>query len=162
MKLTITEENYLKCIYHLSDENDLVVQTNAIAHELEFKAASVTEMIKKLAAKDLLEHVPYKGVRMLPAGRKKAIQIIRRHRLWECFLCDVLKFSWDEIHEIAEQLEHIDHPELVDRLDKLMNYPLQDPHGAPIPNADGEIRQLDSIKLSESTGSSTPKSVQSI
>jgi DtxR family Mn-dependent transcriptional regulator len=150
---TLAEENYLKAIYHLS-LNDLSVSTNQIAAALCTKAASVTDMLKKLADKELINYEKYQGVTLTSVGEKIALQIIRRHRLWEYFLVEKLNFKWDEVHEMAEELEHISSVELVDRLDKFMDYPKHDPHGDPIPDCYGnfkkhELMPVASLKINE-------------
>ena len=106
MSFSITEENYIKAIFHLQQE-DGNVSTNELAAELHTKAASVTDMLKKLKAKKLLSYEKYKGVRLSAEGKKLALAIVRKHRLWEYFLVDTLQFGWDEVHEVAEELEHI-------------------------------------------------------
>ncbi len=136
---TLAEENYLKSIYHLS-LNDGTVSTNQIAASLNTKAASVSDMIKKLADKALVNYAKYQGVSLTPAGEKIAVNIIRKHRLWEYFLVEKLNFKWDEVHEMAEEMEHISSTELIDRLDKFMDYPRHDPHGDPIPDSDGNFK----------------------
>src|SRR3954468_129823 len=133
---TLAEENYLKSIYHLS-LNAGNVSTNQIAASLNTKAASVSDMIKKLADKSLVNYAKYQGVSLTPAGEKIAVNIIRKHRLWEYFLVEKLNFKWDEVHEMAEEMEHISSNELIDRLDKFMGCPEYDPHGDPIPNSKG-------------------------
>src|SRR6201991_95913 len=136
---TLAEENYLKSIYHLSmgDEN---VSTNQIAAALNTKASSVTDMLKKLADKALINYTRYQGVSLTPSGEKIAVNIIRKHRLWEYFLVEKLDFKWDQVHDMAEELEHISSTELIDRLDKFMGYPKHDPHGDPIPDRDGKFK----------------------
>lgn len=136
---TLAEENYLKSIYHLS-LNSINVSTNQIAAMLNTKAASVTDMLKKLADKELINYTRYQGVNLTPAGENVAIHIIRKHRLWEYFLVEKLHFKWDEVHEMAEEMEHISSKELIDRLDKFMGYPKHDPHGDPIPDSDGHFK----------------------
>lgn len=135
---TLAEENYLKSIYHLS-LNTQNVSTNQIASLLNTKAASVTDMLKKLADKQLINYARYQGVSLSASGEKIALQIIRKHRLWEYFLVEKLNFKWDEVHEMAEEMEHISSQELVDRLDEFMNFPKYDPHGDPIPDSDGNF-----------------------
>jgi DtxR family Mn-dependent transcriptional regulator len=138
---SFTEENYLKTIYHLSQQKHLEnVTTNAIADLLQTKAASVTDMLKKLADKKLILYVKYQGVNLTEKGFKVAIGTVRKHRLWEVFLFDKLKFGWEEVHEVAEQLEHIQSDYLIDKLDTFLNYPSVDPHGDPIPGKDGTIK----------------------
>lgn len=135
---TLAEENYLKSIYHLQQHSPSAT-TSDIAALTNTKAASVTDMLKKLADKQLINYARYQGVSLTPAGEKVALGIIRNHRLWEYFLVEKLKFKWDEVHELAEQLEHISSVELVNRLDEFMGCPRLDPHGDPIPDAEGKI-----------------------
>jgi len=139
LNLSQTEENYLKAIYHLSNHGKVNVSTNAIAERLSTKAASVSDMIKKLAAKNLIEYIKYQGVKIIDEGIKEALKIVRKHRLWEVFLVEKLAFKWDEVHDIAEQLEHIVSPVLVQRLDQFLGYPTHDPHGDPIPSIEGVL-----------------------
>lgn len=148
---SFTEENYIKAIYALADGNGNSVSTNAIADAMETKASSVTDMIKKLAAKKLVTYKKYQGVTLTKQGNQLAVVIIRKHRLWECFLVDKLKFSWDEVHEIAEQLEHIKSPDLVMKLDAFLGFPKYDPHGDPIPDEDGNIVDNKEVVLSDMT-----------
>jgi len=147
--LTISEENYLKTIYNLSNSGENQVSTNSISDFLKTKPSSVTDMIKKLSAKKLLYHKKYKGTNISESGKKLAIKIIRKHRLWEVFLFDKLKFKWDEVHNIAEELEHISNEELIDKLDDYLKNPKIDPHGDPIPNKNGEIDLKPKILLSD-------------
>lgn len=146
---SFTEENYLKTIFHLSEKSDAPVATNSISEVMGNKAASVTDMLKKLAEKDLINYVKYQGVSLTKKGRETAISIIRKHRLWEVFLVEKLAFKWDEVHEIAEELEHIKAPELVDRLDEFLGHPTHDPHGDPIPNSRGEFQKNEWIILAK-------------
>src|ERR1700742_40888 len=139
---TLAEENYLKSIYHLSI-NSGNVSTNQLAAFINTKASSVTDMLKKLADKELINYTPYQGVTLTPAGEKIAVNIIRKHRLWEYFLVEKLGFKWDEVHEMAEEMEHISSNELIDRLDKFMDYPKYDPHGDPIPDSSGKFKTHD-------------------
>lgn len=148
MSLTLTEENYLKAIYHLS-EDVTVVSTNAIAEKIETKASSVTDMLKKLADKNLISYIKYKGVSLTTTGRNTAVNIVRKHRLWEVFLVEKLNFTWDEVHDVAEQLEHIKSPKLIEELDMFLGYPTHDPHGDPIPNSAGKIKERSKIVLSK-------------
>ena len=149
MKLqTETEENYLKAIYHLSAEGKSV-STNALSKHLSTTPASVTDMIKKLGEKELVEYQPYKGVTLTPAGRTISLRIIRKHRIWEVFLVNVLHYSWDQIHETAEQLEHVDSPELIEKLDAFLGFPKFDPHGDPIPSAEGQFEDRKTWCLSD-------------
>lgn len=147
--MTISEENYLKVIYHLSLVSPKGVNTNAIAGMLDTKASSVTDMIKKLAEKELVSYVKYQGVSLTEKGSYAAKMIVRKHRLWEVFLFEKLKFSWDEVHEIAEELEHIKSEKLVNRLDEFLEFPDFDPHGDPIPNTNGEIKKIHKMLLME-------------
>lgn len=143
-----TEENYLKAIYHLSNEDGSVVTTNAISELISTKAASVTDMLKKLADKELINYVKYQGVTLTNSGRIAAIEIVRKHRLWEVFLVEKLGFKWDEVHEIAEELEHINSRLLIERLDNFLGNPTIDPHGDPIPDKNGKFQHKKLIKLS--------------
>src|SRR5476651_1895548 len=136
---TLAEENYLKSIYHLS-LNSINVSTNQIAAQLNTRAASVTDMLKRLADKGFINYTRYQGVNLTPTGENIAIHIIRKHRLWEYFLVEKLHFKWDEVHDMAEEMEHISSKELIDRLDKFMGYPKHDPHGDPIPDSDGHFK----------------------
>ncbi|MGY3211089.1 metal-dependent transcriptional regulator [Mucilaginibacter sp. HD30] len=145
---TLAEENYLKAIYHLS-LNNVSVSTNQIAASLNTKAASVTDMLKKLAEKLLINYAKYQGVSLTPAGEKIAVNIIRKHRLWEYFLVEKLNFKWDEVHDMAEEMEHISSLELIDRLDKFMGYPRHDPHGDPIPDRNGNIKKNNLVSVAE-------------
>jgi len=149
MSFSFTEENYLKAIYHLSNGGNKSVSTNTIAEELDTTAASVSDMIKKLASKDLVSYKKYHGTNVSEKGKTIALQIIRKHRLWEVFLVEKLQFSWDEVHEVAEQLEHIESPLLISRLDSFLDFPKIDPHGDPIPNEHGEITVGPQFPLTE-------------
>ena len=134
MNLTTAEENYLKAIYHLSDGGKKSVSTNDVAGEMNTKPASVSDMLRKLGEKEVIEYRKYYGVNITDEGKKRALQTIRKHRLWEVFLVEKLNFAWDEVHEVAEELEHIQSPLLIQRLDAFLNYPKFDPHGDPIPD----------------------------
>lgn len=147
--MTLSEENYLKTIYHLISSSDKEVSTNAIAESIETKASSVTDMLKKLAEKDLVHYVKYQGVSLTPNGLLAAKMIVRKHRLWEVFLVEKLNFSWDEVHDIAEQLEHIKSEKLINKLDDFLGNPTEDPHGDPIPDAKGNIIKMEKKLLSE-------------
>ncbi|WP_421879663.1 metal-dependent transcriptional regulator [Marinoscillum sp.] len=149
MQLSLTEENYLKAIYHLSETSENGVSTNAIADELSTKAASVSDMIRKLSRKKVIDYQKYRGVQITDLGSKIALQVIRKHRLWEVFLVEKLDFNWDEVHEVAEQLEHIKSSTLISRLDKFLGYPTMDPHGDPIPDENGEIKESPQMALYE-------------
>ncbi|MCE7864645.1 MAG: metal-dependent transcriptional regulator [Bacteroidetes bacterium CHB5] len=137
---SLTEENYLKAIYHLSEGGSKAVLTNELAEAMSTKAASVTDMIKKLSTKEVITYEKYYGVNITSKGKSEALMIIRKHRLWETFLVDKLGFSWDEVHEVAEQLEHINSPRLIEKLDEFLGYPKVDPHGDPIPDNKGKIK----------------------
>lgn len=147
--ITRSEENYIKAILSINLEKNSIVSTNEIAKILETSAASVTEMIKKLQDKKLVIYEKYKGVKLSKAGRIKAFEILRKHRLWETFLVNKLDFSWGEVHDVAEQLEHIKSEKLTDKLDHFLNYPKFDPHGEPIPTKNGIIPSTKRITLSE-------------
>lgn len=151
MKLSLVEENYLKAIYHLSENQEMGVSTNAIAEVLETKPASVTDMIRKLSEKNVVDYQKYKGVQITPQGRNHALQIIRKHRLWEVFLVEKLGFNWDEVHDVAEQLEHIKSTLLISRLDQFLGFPTSDPHGDPIPNEHGEFKVYPQKPIAELT-----------
>ena len=138
MNFSVSEENYLKTIYHLQGEEGTVT-TNAVAEKLHTKAASVTDMMKKLSAKGLLNYTPYYGFSLSNEGKKIAVAVIRRHRLCEFFLAERLKFNWKEVHSIAEDLEHVSSKKLIDKLDEYLWYPQYDPHGYPIPDSKGRI-----------------------
>ncbi len=144
---TFSEENYLKTIYHLSKNGKTLVSTNAIAEQMDTKASSVTDMLKKLANKKLVNYVKYQGVNLTESGKKTAANIIRKHRLWETFLVDKLNFTWDEVHEVAEQLEHIKSVKLVNQLDAFLDFPTHDPHGDPIPDKDGNYAKINSKSI---------------
>lgn len=147
--LSFAEENYLKAIYHLSSAGHQQVNTNAIAERLNTKPASVSDMIRKLSEKEVITYVKYQGVNISAKGKKRALWVIRKHRLWEVFLVNKLGFHWDEVHEIAEQLEHIKSSLLISRLDEFLGFPKFDPHGDPIPNEDGIMSSNPRVILSE-------------
>ncbi|MFI5171732.1 MAG: metal-dependent transcriptional regulator [Chitinophagales bacterium] len=142
-----TEENYLKAIFKLSEMNRNNVTTNAISEKLKTTAASVTDMLKKLSGKKLLHYEKYYGVSLTEKGKKLAKDLIRKHRLWETFLVEKLNFSWDEVDELAEQLEHINSEILTDRIDDFLGFPKFDPHGDPIPDKDGNIAYHEDVTL---------------
>jgi DtxR family transcriptional regulator, Mn-dependent transcriptional regulator len=148
LNYSTSEENYIKAIFHLQGE-DGTVTTNELAHELNTKPASVTDMMKKLKVKKLLHYQPYRGFRLSNDGKKVALGIIRRHRLWEYFLSEKLKFSWDEVHEVAEDMEHVSNKKLIDKLDEFLGYPRFDPHGDPIPDMHGKIETSKQICVTE-------------
>ena len=147
--LSFTEENHLKAIFHLSIDEIIGVSTNAIAQNLNTKAPSVTDMLKKLCDKELVTYKKYQGATLTELGRKTALNIIRKHRLWEVFLVEKLNFNWSEVHEVAEQLEHIKSKKLTNELDKFLGYPTKDPHGDPIPNTAGFIKYTTKLLLSD-------------
>lgn len=146
---SLTEENYLKAIFVLNEEKELKASTNAIAEKMETKASSVTDMLKRLKEKELVHYKKYQAVKLTKAGEKVAVSIIRKHRLWEYFLVEKLHFSWNEVHDIAEQLEHIQSSQLTNRLEKFLDYPTMDPHGDPIPDKDGKFPMRLSMTLSD-------------
>ncbi len=148
LNYSTSEENYIKAIFHLQGD-DVTVTTNELARELKTKPASVTDMMKKLKAKKLLHYQPYQGFRLSHEGSKVALGIIRRHRLWEYFLAEKLKFSWDEVHAIAEHMEHVSSKKLIDKLDKFLGFPRVDPHGDPIPDANGKIETSKQVCITE-------------
>src|SRR5688572_1834141 len=146
MKVSSSKENYIKAIFHLQEE-DGIVTTNALARQLETSAASVTDMLKKLKTQKLLLYEKYRGFKLTPEGKRIALQIIRKHRLWELFLVKKLQFGWEEVHEMAEELEHISSKKLVDRLDEFLGYPKTDPHGDPIPDNNGKVSVKKQVSL---------------
>lgn len=138
--LTFTEENYLKSIYSIQHSNDIgEVSVNEIADRMQTRPATVTDMLRKLSDKKLINYEKYKKVTLTNSGSKLALSIIRKHRLWETFLYQKLQFSWDEVHEVAEQLEHIQSSKLIDKLDEHLGFPEFDPHGDPIPKSNGDV-----------------------
>jgi DtxR family transcriptional regulator, Mn-dependent transcriptional regulator len=148
VNFTTSEENYLKAIFHLQ-EKEGTVSTNALADKLQTKPASITDMMKKLNAKKLLHYKPYYGFSLSTDGKRIALSIIRRHRLWEYFLSEKLKFNWNEVHLLAEELEHVSSKQLIDRLDKYLGYPQFDPHGDPIPDHKGKMKNVSKVALFE-------------
>jgi DtxR family Mn-dependent transcriptional regulator len=146
LNYTTSEENYLKTIYHLQ-EIEGTVSTNALAEKLKAKPASITDMMKKLNAKKLLNYKPYYGFSLSNEGKKIAVAIVRRHRLWEYFLSEKLGFSWNEVHHLAEELEHVESKELINRLDAFLGFPPFDPHGDPIPDQKGKMQNVRKIQL---------------
>ena len=150
IQLTLTEENYIKAIYTLSERHpSFDTSTNEIAERIRTKPPTVSDMLRKLTAKKLVTYEKYKKVQLTKTGRQLAMLIIRRHRLWEVFLHDKLHFAWDEVHDVAEQLEHIHSDELIIRLEKFLGFPKYDPHGDPIPSASGELSQSQRMILSD-------------
>src|SRR5687767_1418769 len=148
--LSFTEENYLKTIYRLSEGGAKAVLTNEIAELMSTKPASVTDMVKKLSLKNLIGYEKYYGVKITKHGKSEALMVIRKHRLWETFLVEKLNFSWDEVHDVAEQLEHIQSNLLIEKLDEFLGFPTSDPHGHPIPDKNGKIQQVRQVPLAES------------
>lgn len=146
---THSEENYLKAIWKLLGNSAKTVSTNDIAASVKTKAASVTDMLKKLSDKKLISYQPYKGVTLTAKGKRVAIEVVRKHRLWEVFLVEQLDFKWDEVHDIAEQLEHIQSEALTEKLDKFLGFPRVDPHGDPIPDKTGKFSDQQQIPLSK-------------
>jgi len=147
--MTYSEENYLKVIYHLSLNQNKGVNTNSIANLMESKPSSVTDMVQKLAEKDLVIYKKYQGVSLTEKGKFTALMIVRKHRMWEVFLVETLDFSWDEVHDVAEQLEHIKSEKLINKLEEFLGFPTEDPHGDPIPDRHGKIAKIDKKLLSE-------------
>lgn len=147
--VSTTEENYLKAIFKISERSEKSAKTSAIAEHLETTPASVTDMLKKLSDKGLLNYEKYRGVTLTQEGIKVATEMVRKHRLWEVFLVEKLRFSWDKIHDIAEELEHVNSSELIQRLDAFLDYPKFDPHGDPIPNAHGKFTIRNQTVLSD-------------
>lgn len=147
--LTYAEENYLKAIYHLSEGGKKGVSTNDISGEMKTKPASVSDMLRKLGDKEVIEYRKYYGVHITEEGKNLALQTIRKHRLWEVFLVEKLKFSWDEVHEVADELEHIKSRILIQRLDEYLGFPKFDPHGDPIPDEYGDVRSRPRLPLNE-------------
>ncbi|MHA8053653.1 metal-dependent transcriptional regulator [Aquirufa sp. Wall-65K1] len=149
MATSFAEENYLKIIYRLSESTLEDISTNAVAELTQTKAASVTDMLRKLAEKGWVNYQKYQGVRLTEEGEKIALSIVRKHRLWEVFLVEKMGFNWDEVHEIAEQLEHIESEALINKLDEFLDFPKTDPHGDPIPNKEGILPELGYMHLSD-------------
>jgi DtxR family Mn-dependent transcriptional regulator len=147
MTITITEENYLKAIFKLAEKDGKSVLTNSIAGAMNTAAASVTDMLKRLSEKQLIKYEKYRGVALTEEGNLVATALIRKHRLWEVFLVDKLGFAWDEVHDLAEQLEHVQGEMLVDRLDTFLGRPRFDPHGDPIPDAEGRWTYRQQVRL---------------
>jgi DtxR family Mn-dependent transcriptional regulator len=148
---SLAEENYLKAIFKLQEQNGDVVNNSDLAKALHVHSASVTDMLKKMAKKRLINYEKSKGFKLTEKGKHVAISIIRKHRLWEVFLLDKLGFGWNEVHDMAEQLEHIQSEKLIDRLDSYLGHPKSDPHGDPIPNANGVFAKSKSVLLSETS-----------
>jgi DtxR family Mn-dependent transcriptional regulator len=148
LKLSQTEENYIKAIYSIEVQSGKSVSTNKIAEKLKTKASSVSDMIKKLSDKKLVYYKKYQGTKLSSEGKSIAVKIVRKHRIWEVFLVNNLDYAWDEVHDLAEQLEHIKSNTLIDKLEAYLNFPTHDPHGDPIPDKDGNIEHHKNIMLS--------------
>jgi DtxR family Mn-dependent transcriptional regulator len=146
--LSRSVEDYLKAVFNLTERGD-AASTSALAEALEVQPASVTGMIKRMAESGLLEHVPYKGVRLTDQGSREALRVIRRHRILETYLAKRLGYSWDDVHDEAERLEHAASDHLIERMATSLEYPSHDPHGAPIPTSAGEIESTDFITLAD-------------
>jgi DtxR family Mn-dependent transcriptional regulator len=149
MTLTLAEENHLKAIYHIGRQGHEKVSVTAISAALNINPASVIDMLKKLADKKMITYEKTKGVKLTSTGKSIAISVVRRHRLWEVFLSKILGYAWDQVHGIAEQLEHVQFPDLADRLDKFLGSPTYDPHGDPIPSGNGEMAVINRIMLQD-------------
>ncbi|MCH6200647.1 metal-dependent transcriptional regulator [Aquiflexum sp. LQ15W] len=147
--LTFAEENYLKAIYHLSDGGKKGVSTNDVSAEMKTKPASVSDMLRKLGEKDVIEYRKYYGLHITEEGKKLALQTIRKHRLWEVFLVEKLKFSWDEVDEVADDLSHVKSQVLIQRLDEYLGFPKFDPHGDPIPDEYGDVRTRPRLPIND-------------
>ena len=150
VRQTHSEEDYLKAIFHLHKQGSAKVSLAALASKLGNKPASVIDMIKKLVDKKLVEYDKFRGAKLSNSGNKSALLVIRKHRLWELFLQDKLGYTWDKVHPIAEQLEHVYDSDLADRLDEFLNFPQFDPHGDPIPDRNGKLPEIKSFHLTES------------
>ncbi len=148
-KISQTEENYLKAIFSVSESKGKAASTNEISKKIQISAASVTDMFKRLAEKGLIDYKKHKGAKLTEKGNKHATKLVRKHRIWEVFLVEKLNFDWGEVHDIAEELEHINSEELINRLDKYLDFPKFDPHGDPIPDADGIFEIRSQILLSD-------------
>jgi DtxR family transcriptional regulator, Mn-dependent transcriptional regulator len=146
MNFSVSEENYIKSIYHLQQETGLV-NTNALAAEMNTRAASVTDMLKKLSGKKILQYEKYRGFKLTDNGKKIALSVVRKHRLWEYFLVEKLGFEWHQVHDIAEELEHVSSDILIERLQQFLGNPAFDPHGDPIPDSNGKIPKLNQQPL---------------
>ena len=150
MNFSVSEENYIKSIYHLQQQTETVT-TNSLANELQTRAASVTDMLKKLQHKKLLQYERYRGFKLNATGNKIALNIVRRHRLWEYFLVMKLGFEWDKVHDIAEELEHVSSATLIQKLDSFLNHPQTDPHGDPIPDINGVLPVIKQVSIAAIT-----------
>ncbi|REH46367.1 DtxR family iron (metal) dependent repressor [Tenacibaculum gallaicum] len=153
---SLVEENYLKALFYLSNEKR-EVSVNELSKQLDIKMPTVTSMMKKLAGKKLVSYEKYKPIRLTVLGQNKAVAIIRKHRLTEMFLVEVMSFGWEEVHDIAEQIEHVDSPIFFKKMDEILGYPSFDPHGSPIPDVNGKIPVKTYYKLSEYKGGDVVK-----
>lgn len=147
--MTLAEENYIKAIFHIEQETQKGASTSAISKHLNTRAASVSDMLRKLSDKKLISYEKYYGATLTKKGKEQAVMIIRRHRLWETFLVEKLHFGWDEVHEVAEELEHIKNDQLIKALDEFLGHPKVDPHGDPIPDSNGHWATVEKKLLSE-------------
>ncbi len=152
-------ENYLKNIYKIQSVEGKV-STSSLSEKLQISPASVSEMVKKLADEGSLTHTPYKGVELTESGKRAALKIVRKHRLWEMFLVEVLHFGWDEIDEEAEKLEHIMSGKMEDKIDEVLGFPSVDPHGDPIPTKSGTVKTIRSFALTDVEEGSTVRVVR--
>lgn len=146
-KFSVAEENYIKAIFHLQEEGG--ISTGKLSASMQTKPASVTDMLKKLKEKKLIKWSPYKQINLTAKGKTLALNIVRRHRLWEFFLSEKLHFDWDEVHIVAEELEHVSSKKLIDKLDAFLNFPRIDPHGDPIPDADGNMQPRAQLRMAD-------------
>lgn len=146
-KFSVAEENYIKAIFHLQEEGG--ISTGKLSASMQTKPASVTDMLKKLKEKKLIKWSPYKQINFTAKGKTLALNIVRRHRLWEFFLSEKLHFDWDEVHIVAEELEHVSSKKLIDKLDAFLNFPRIDPHGDPIPDADGNMQPRAQLRMAD-------------
>lgn len=144
---TVSVENYLKALFHLQGEAPNRVKTKELADRLELSLPSSTNMLKSLSERGFVDYVPYRGARLTDDGRRHALKVIRAHRLIECFLVETLGYTWDEVHSEAESLEHAVSEVLIDRIDAYLSFPRFDPHGDPIPTADGSLERRELVRL---------------
>lgn len=144
-----SEENYLKALFKLSQKTGKKVSNSALSKMLELNPATVLEMVRKLEGRKLVELLPDKSIQLTGEGRKKALLTIRKHRLWEVFLVEKLQYDWNQVHELAEQLEHIESDDLINRLDAFLGFPSFDPHGDPIPDKNGKLKAMQSVPLTQ-------------
>lgn len=145
--LSFTEENYLKAIFSLIEDNKYIASTNDISEKIKTKAPTVTDMLKRLSTKDLIVYKPYQGVYFTDKGLSKALNLVRKHRIWETFLVNKLGFDWRDVHEIAEELEHVQSIELINKIDAFLEFPEFDPHGDPIPDKNGKLNFHEDVTI---------------